>query len=145
MRPMISAACSSACSWVIFSFLTSPPSWPAVTLRASVRPASTNSCLTSFRTTSNPAAAIVCAIWPPMVPAPTTAALNTNMFSETAPCELEIGGRPRLALEAREGALQRVAHRATHEDEVDYSRNAAVLLDGVVQLEGHGGAVGVGR
>ena len=33
----------------------------------------------SLRTTGMPAAAIVCAIWPPMVPAPTTAALNTNM------------------------------------------------------------------
>ncbi len=28
-----------------------------------------------------PAAAIVCAIWPPIVPAPTTAALKTNMGS----------------------------------------------------------------
>jgi hypothetical protein len=27
-----------------------------------------------------PAAAIVWAIWPPIVPAPTTAALNTNML-----------------------------------------------------------------
>src|SRR4051794_35319756 len=33
----------------------------------------------SLRTTSIPAAAIVCAIWPPMTPAPTTAALKTNM------------------------------------------------------------------
>ena len=34
----------------------------------------------SFSTTGMPAAAIVWAIWPPIVPAPTTAALNTNML-----------------------------------------------------------------
>src|ERR1700740_1617126 len=33
----------------------------------------------SLSTTGMPAAAIVWAIWPPIVPAPTTAALNTNM------------------------------------------------------------------
>src|SRR5215211_1147054 len=142
MRPRISSVCWSACSWVSFSFLTSPPIWPAVTLRASVMPASTNYCLTSLSTTSNPAAAIVWAIWPPMVPAPTTAALNTNMVSGQLLVALKVGGRPHLAPEAREGALERVAHRAPHEQEVDYSRNAAVLLYGVVQLEGHGGPVG---
>src|SRR4051794_28363656 len=102
-----------------------------------------NSCLTSLSTTSNPAAAIVWAICPPMVPAPTTAALNTNMFRDSS-FELEIGGRPHLAPEAREGALERVAHRAPHEQEIDYSRNAAVLLYGVVQLEGHSGCVVAG-
>jgi hypothetical protein len=34
----------------------------------------------SFSTTGIPAAAIVWAIWPPIVPAPTTAALNTNIY-----------------------------------------------------------------
>ena len=53
---------------------------PVVTLRASASPASTSSSSTSFSTTGMPAAAIVWAIWPPMVPAPTTAALKTNMF-----------------------------------------------------------------
>ena len=33
----------------------------------------------SFSSTGIPAAAMVWAIWPPMVPAPTTAALKTNM------------------------------------------------------------------
>ena len=33
----------------------------------------------SFSTVGIPAAAIVWAIWPPIVPAPTTAALNTNI------------------------------------------------------------------
>ena len=44
----------------------------------------------SFRTTGIPAAAIVWAIWPPMVPAPTTAALKTNMGRT-----LSIPARPR--------------------------------------------------
>src|SRR3954454_17328159 len=80
-----------------------------------------------------------------MVPAPTTAALNTNMSRNSSFCfRSEVGGRPRLALEARKGALERVAHRAAHEGEVDYSRNSAILLDGVLQLEGHGCSLGTG-
>src|SRR5438128_3395276 len=144
MRPRISSTCWSACSWVIFSFLTSPPSWPAVTLRASSSPASTNSCLTSLSTTSNPAAAIVCAICPPMVPAPMTAALKTNMVSGQLLGWLEVGGCPHFPLEARQGALERVAHRAAHEQEINNGGDTAVLLDGVLQFERHGGSVGAG-
>ena len=54
-------------------------SWAWVTSRALVRPWSTNSCLTSLRTTGMPAEATTWAISPPMVPAPTTAALKTNI------------------------------------------------------------------
>ena len=42
-------------------------------------PVSTNSCSTSLSTTGTPAVAITWAISPPIVPAPTTAALNTNI------------------------------------------------------------------
>src|SRR4051812_4765670 len=79
MRPRISFCCVSACSWVIFSFFTRPPSWPWVTCSAFSRPWSTNFWSTSLSTTSRPAAAITWAISPPIVPAPTTAALNTYM------------------------------------------------------------------
>ena len=78
MRPSSSSSCVSACSWVIFSLATSPPSWAWVTCLAFSRPASTNSCFTSLRTTGVPDDAITWAISPPMVPAPTTAALFTN-------------------------------------------------------------------
>ena len=77
---MTASICSSACSALILPFSASFPICPAVTLRASWSPWSTSSCLMSFSTTGMPAAAIVWAIWPPIVPAPTTAALNTNMF-----------------------------------------------------------------
>src|SRR4051794_22027136 len=88
---------------------------------------------------------MVWAIWPPMVPAPTTAALNTNMSRNSSFCfRSQVGGRPRLTLEARKCALERVAHRTPHEGEVDYSRNAAILLDGVLQLERHDRSSGVG-
>ena len=43
-----------------------------------LEPRSTNSCFTSLSTTGMPAEAITWAISPPIVPAPTTAALNTN-------------------------------------------------------------------
>ena len=79
MRPTISSSWRSASSWVIFSFATRPPSWPWVTSRAFSGPWSTNFCLTSLRTTAMPADAITWAISPPMVPAPTTAALKTNI------------------------------------------------------------------
>ena len=79
IRPMTSSIWAAACSSVILPFSASLLNCPEVTLRASVRPASTSSCLMSLSRTGKPAAAIVCAIWPPMVPAPTTAALNTNM------------------------------------------------------------------
>src|SRR3954471_14980673 len=79
MRPTTSSTCWSAWSWVSFSFLTSRASWPVVTSRAFSRPTSTNFRSTSLRTTGMPAAAMTWAISPPIVPAPTTAALKTNM------------------------------------------------------------------
>src|SRR5215207_10531570 len=82
MRPTISSSWRSASSWVIFSFATSPPSWAWLTSRALARPWSTNSCLTSLRTTGTPVEATTWAISPPMVPAPTTAALKTNTAGE---------------------------------------------------------------
>src|SRR3954463_3074117 len=83
MRSSSSAACASACSCVRGSLATSLPSWDAVTSRAFSSPASTKRRSTSLRTTGMPAAAMTWAISPPMVPAPTTAALKTNMrFSE---------------------------------------------------------------
>src|SRR4051794_41021521 len=79
MRPSSASTCSSACSWVMRSFLTSLATWPCVTSRAFCSPASTKRWSTSLSTTGMSAAAITWAISPPMVPAPTTAALNTNM------------------------------------------------------------------
>src|SRR6185437_11284880 len=79
IRQRISSICAAPCSTVTRSFLTSFATWPSVTLRASSRPAWTRSWSMSLSTTGNPAAAIVWAICPPIVPAPTTAALNTNI------------------------------------------------------------------
>src|SRR3954466_3893975 len=78
MRPRISCACASACSWVSFSFFTRRPSCAWVTCWAFSRPWSTNFWSTSLSTTGTSALAIAWAISPPIVPAPTTAALNTN-------------------------------------------------------------------
>src|SRR5215210_4487944 len=80
MRPRTSSSWASACSWVIFSFLTKRASWPCVTSRALCSPTSTNFWSTSLRTTGMSAAAIAWAISPPIVPAPTTAALKMNML-----------------------------------------------------------------
>jgi hypothetical protein len=79
IRPVTSSSWRSASSWEIFSFWTRPPSCPWVTSWAFRRPWSTNFCSTSFSTTGTSADAITWAISPPMVPAPTTAALNTYM------------------------------------------------------------------
>src|SRR5205823_3962590 len=42
------------------------------------------------------------------------------------------------------GALQRVAHGAPNEQEINDGWDAAVLLDGVLQLEAHGAGAGAG-
>src|SRR4051812_29639396 len=118
MRPTISSVCALPSSSVIFSFETSRPTWPSVTLRASARPASTNFCLTSLSTTSIPAAAMVWAIWPPMVPAPTTAALNTNM-PRTLCVAQRRALRRELAREADQGARERLALARPDEQRVD--------------------------
>ncbi len=77
--PRISSRRASACSWVIFSLETRLASWPWVTSRAFSSPASTSFCSMSLSTTGTSAEAITWAISPPIVPAPSTAALNTNM------------------------------------------------------------------
>src|SRR3954452_20026010 len=155
MRPTTCSTCWSACSWVSFSFLTSRPIWPAVTLRASVSPASTNSCETSLRTTGMPAAAMVWAIWPPIVPAPTTAALNTNMRVSATFLRLEgaggylFAGHLRVGLElpceAVHGALERVGDRPADEQEVHERPQRPALLEGVFHRQGQLHAVVLGR
>src|SRR5689334_16622255 len=78
--PITSASRASACSWVSFSFLTRRASWPSVTARAFSTAASTNFWSMSLTTTGILAAAIAWAISPPMVPPPTTAAFETNIW-----------------------------------------------------------------
>src|SRR3954451_17343849 len=148
MRPTTSSTCASACSCVSFSFLTRRASCPAVTLRASVRPASTKSCLTSLRTTGMPAAAMVWAIWPPMVPAPTTAALNTNMYVYDLVFRLGTARKgihrrllrqllvgAKLAGEALDGPAQRVADGPADEQEVHDDAQRAALLERVLDRQ----------
>src|SRR3954469_17324692 len=136
MRPTISSVCALPSSSLIFSFDTSRPTWPSVTLRASVSPASTNSCLTSLSTTSMPAAAMVWAIWPPMVPAPTTAALKTNM-ARTLCLGRRVALRRELAGEAGEGPRERLALAWPDEQHVDHGgeRPGRRVLELVAELE----------
>src|SRR3954469_24447211 len=115
-------------------------------------PASTSSCLTSLRTTGNPDAAIVCAICPPMVLAPTTAALNTNTLGTprnrdsdprggsrgTAGAYLhEVVARRQLAAEAGERAPQGLGHRAADEQPVDDADQRPAVLDLVLERQRH--------
>src|SRR5215212_10171871 len=152
MRPTVSPSCLSASSWVIFSFETRPPSWPCVTSRALSRPWSTNFCSTSLRTTGTPADAMTWAISPPMVPAPTTAALNTSTarflpFGSAAAGEVTPLRRGRFLLgldrEAAKGAPERVPQRAADEDHVRQRLKRAVLRQLVLERELDPGALGV--
>src|SRR3954470_865834 len=148
IRPRISAACASACSSVIFCLPTSAPSCARVTSSALRRPRSTNSCLTSLRITGTPAEAMTWAISPPIVPAPTTAALNTNTLAELLRCrwerpggrrrlrrELAIGGK--LDREPLEGAPQRLAQRVTDEEDIGDRAAETRALELVDELERH--------
>src|SRR4051794_9395915 len=155
MRPSSASPCSSAWSWLIFSFFTRRPSWPSVTSLAFARPWSTNFWSTSFSTTSTSAAASTWAISPPIVPAPTTAALNTNMVGEPFR-SLFAGGRRnwprgvrgrlqrgllgRLGGEAPQRARERVALRAADEDRVGERGQRAALRQLVVERECDRGA-----
>src|SRR5215211_1209025 len=96
MRPRISSRWASASSWVIFSFFTRLPSCASVTCRAFSSPVSTNSCFTSLRSTGMPADATTWATSPPIVPAPTTAALKTNIAAQAIGAP-RAGGRVRRA------------------------------------------------
>src|SRR4051812_6954237 len=129
MRPRTSATAASACSWVIFSFLTSRACWAVVTSRAFSRPTSTNFWSTSLSRTGMPAAPIACAISPPMVPAPTTAALKTNM-SLSLFVQLAVG----LDLDGQlaQRAAQRLAQLAADEEQVDEPHRVLQL---VLQLQ----------
>ena len=80
IRPRTSSSRASASSWVILSFSTSRLSLPSVIARAFSIAASTNFWSMSLTTTGMSAVAIACAISPPIVPPPTTAALETNMW-----------------------------------------------------------------
>src|SRR3954454_12671499 len=137
MRPTISATWALPSSSVIFSLETSRPIWPSVTLPASVKPASTNSCLTSLRTTSIPAAAMVWAIWPPMVPAPTTAALKTNM-ARTLWAAGRFSFRGELAREPGQRAGKRLTLARADEQRVHHRREGAelALFEAIAQLQG---------
>src|SRR4051794_29761413 len=151
MRPMIASSCSSACSWVIFSFDTSLSTLAFVSSRALSRPWSTNSCLTSLRTTGMSAAAITWAISPPIVPAPTTAALNTNKFppifdgrgrSPREPRE-RTGGAWRLAAglgrQENKRPLQGRLHLRADEEDVADPAEDALGCELVAHLQGHRG------
>src|SRR5436305_14808119 len=143
MRPRIPLPCSSACSWVIFSFFTRPPSCACVTCWAFSRPWSTNFCSTSFSTTSRPAAAMTCAISPPIVPAPTTAALNTYIGPPKASLgfrRLQRGLLRRLAREAPARADERVAQGAPDEEEVRDRGEDARARELVLEVEAEPGA-----
>src|SRR5687767_4925906 len=139
MRPTISSACLSASSWVIFSFLTSEPSWPVVTCCAFSSPWSTNFCSTSFSTTSTPDEAITWAISPPIVPAPTTAALNT--YIRSVPPVVAARGRLqsrflfRLGGEAAEGPVDRGGKGPADEQDVGDLPQDARLGEPIVELE----------
>src|ERR1035438_4771888 len=99
MRSSTSAMRSSPCSEVSLPRSTSLATCPEVTLRASSSPACTSASSMSLSTTGMPAAAIVWAICPPIVPAPTTADLNTNMVGEpSAPAWSEGSGQARGVL-----------------------------------------------
>src|SRR4051812_33443578 len=95
--------------------------------------------------------AMTWAISPPITPAPTTAALNTNMAVTLASAELDFAGS--LDREPLQRAAQRVGDRAAHKQQVDDWSERRVLLDLVLErerdpgllqagLEGHGLAPG---
>src|SRR3954470_18411518 len=80
-----------------------------------------------------------------MTPAPTTAALNTNMGRTLAAAvRRPLQVRLPLAGEARDGAAQRRGHARAHGDEVDRPREGVPGLELVLQREADLGAV-VGR
>src|SRR5829696_833900 len=132
MRPSTSPTCARPSSSLSRPFWTCRSTWPWVTVRASARPASTRSCRMSLRTTGIPAAAIVCAIWPPMVPAPTTAALKTNMGSSLLLCCERGGGGYRQGMDG-EVLTERLRCRAPRDDEHDRSRYEELLLSPEIQ------------
>src|SRR5215216_7774828 len=136
MLPRIRWIWASPCSCVSLPLPTSFAAWLCVTSRALSSPASTNRRSTSLRMTGMSAAAMTCAISPPMTPAPTTAALNTNMAMTLAAGHgLQLHIPAALAGEAVERPAQRRDDRTAHEQEVHQTRDRGALLDLVVQRE----------
>src|SRR5215210_6948259 len=91
-----------------------------------------------------PAAAMTWAISPPITPAPTTAALNTNIVRGSllevggAPSySAQLGGRRALAREAGEGALQRRRHGPADDKGIDERCQRVAFLQGVVEAQRH--------
>src|SRR5215218_10342007 len=91
------------------------------------------------------AAAITCAISPPMTPAPTTAALKTNIGRTLAAgLQLHLHISAPLAGEAGERAAQRGDDLTAHEQAVDQPGQRVALLERVVELERDLDGVGSG-
>src|SRR3954454_9735271 len=130
MRPRICATCSPACSWVIFSFLTCDPVWIFETSSALWRPWSTKFWSMSLRTTGMPAELMTWAISPPIVPAPTTAALVTNMAARL---------QRRFVLSFRgkapESAFQSHCEGAPDEQDVGQTTERPTGREGVVEAQ----------
>src|SRR3954452_5150561 len=129
MRARISPTCVSACSWVIFSFLTCDPVWSFETSKAFARPWSTNFWSMSLRTTGMPAELMTWAISPPIVPAPTTAALVTNMAARLQRCLVR-----RLCGEAAHSAFQSHRQRPADEERVGDPAERTSLRELVIEL-----------
>src|SRR5829696_5966283 len=136
MAARIRSVSASAASWESLPFLTRLAPCRADTSRAFSRPVSTKRCSTSFRMTGMPAAAMTCAISPPITPAPTTAALKTNMAGTLAALSgLPLQVPPPLPGEPGEGPLQGCLDLATDEEAVDEPRRGRLLLELVVELK----------
>src|SRR5215208_1229571 len=136
MAARIRSVCASAASWESLPFLTRLAPWRADTSRALSRPVSTKRCSTSLRMTGMPAAAMTCAISPPITPAPTTAALKTNMAGTLAsPFSVPLQVPAPFAGESGEGPLERRLDLAADEEAVDEPRRRRLLLELIVQLE----------
>src|SRR4051812_21236762 len=129
MRPRISPTCWSAWSCVIFSFLTCDPVWILETSSALWSPWSTNFWSMSLRTTGMPAELMTWAISPPIVPAPTTAALVTNMAAR-----LQRRLFASLCGKAPEGAFQSHCERSADEQNIGQAVERAVLREFVIEL-----------
>src|SRR3954454_18808063 len=114
------SAWAPACSWLSLPFSTSLAVWRCVTSRAFSSPASTYLWSTSLSRTGTSADAITWAISPPMTPAPTTAALKTNMrpdLSSVPAAELPLGRE--LHREPAQRALQAVAGPPAQQQALD--------------------------
>src|SRR5918997_6871466 len=136
MFPSTRWTCASPCSWVSLPLLTSLAAWFSVTSRAFSRPVSTKRWSTSLSTTGMSAAAMTCAISPPMTPAPTTAALKTNMAGTLAAGHgLQLHIPAPLAGEAGERSTQRGDHRPAYEQDVHERAQRTAVLELVVERE----------